>query len=127
MRALLTLSLATLLGSLSGCCDCPNDAGPPPPIGVQGSGGGGSSGGEEPPPPETQTPSSGVDEGAAVNIALELAEQEGYDPAAYDDVVVEDAGANWVVQLRRPMANTFLEVRVDKRSGAADLRTASMN
>ena len=124
MRTLLMLTLAILVGSLSGCCDCPNAAGPPPPIGVQGSGGG-----EQPAPPPARatTPSSGYDEGAAVNIALQLAEQEGYDPAAYDDVVVEDAGAKWVVQLRRPMANTFLEVQVDKRSGAAELSTASMN
>ena len=123
MRALLTWTLATLMGSLSGCCDCPNDAGPPPPIGVQAS-----SGGEQTAPPPSQAPAAtGIDEGQAVNIALQLAEQEGYDPAAYDDVVVENAGAHWVVQLRRPMVNTFLEVRVDKRSGAADLRTASMN
>ncbi len=124
MRTLLTLSLTTLMGSLSGCCDCPNAAGPPPPIGVQGSGGGE----QTSPSPTPQPPAaSGIDEGAAVNIALQRTEQEGYDPAAYDDVVVEDAGDHWVVQLRRPMVNTFLEIRVDKRSGAAELRTASMN
>ncbi len=92
----------------------------------------GSRAAEEPPPiapPPSEgaeaavapTP-SGVDEGEAVNVALALAEQQGYDVALYEDITVhEGESGHWLVQLRRPMATRFLEVTVDKRTGEADL------
>lgn len=73
-----------------------------------------------------QADSPGIDEAEAVEIAMALAEQEGYDTHSYSDIVVDhhDDG-NWVVQLRRPRMLRFLEVTVDKSSGHGSLRVRS--
>ena len=119
----LTIWLAASSLLLPACCSCP-DAGPPPPIFEP------SAGAEDDTTQvaEVDTPqpqSTGYDEGAAVGVAIALAEAEGYNPAEYADVVVENAGDDWIVQMRRPRANRFLEVRVRKSDGAAalDVRT----
>jgi len=78
--------------------------------------------GIEPTSGNEQEDTPGIDEGEAVEIAMTLAEQEGHDTAAYSDIVVDHADdGNWVVQLRRPRLHRFIEVIVDKSSGAASL------
>lgn len=115
MHRWMTLAFTTLTLL---CLACGSPADEPPPI--------------APPPDEGSTAGaeaatpapapSGVDEAQAVNIAMQLAEQQGYDLALYEDITVhEGEGDRWLVQLRRPMATRFLEVTVDKRSGEAEL------
>jgi len=82
--------------------------------------------GIEPTSGNEQADSPGVDEAEAVEIAMALAEQEGYDTQSYSDIVVDHHDdANWVVQLRRPRMLRFLEVTVDKVSGESSLRVRS--
>lgn len=65
-----------------------------------------------------------VDEGRAVEIAMNVAEERGYDTSLYEDMVVDDAGDAWVVQMRQPMIREFLLVTVRKSDGSAALETA---
>ena len=82
--------------------------------------------GIEPTSGNEATDSPGIDEAEAVEIALALAEQEGYDTHAYNDIVVDHADdGSWVVQLRRPRILRFLEVTVDKVSGHGSLAVRS--
>ena len=68
----------------------------------------------------------GIDEGEAVNIAMNLADAEGHDAQAYTDVVVHTSDdGQWVVQLRRPRLLRFIEVVVDKSSGKGVLTVRS--
>jgi len=70
--------------------------------------------------------SPGIDEAEAVEIAMALAEQEGYDIHSYSDIVVDHADdGNWIVQLRRPRMLRFLEVTVDKVNGHSSLAVRS--
>lgn len=73
-----------------------------------------------------QQDSPGIDEAEAVEIAMALAEREGYDIHSYSDIVVDhhDDG-NWIVQLRRPRMLRFLEVTVDKVDGRSSLAVRS--
>lgn len=69
----------------------------------------------------------GVDEGRAVEIAMNLAGAEGFDVSAYTDVVVhasDDARA-WEVQLRRPRILRYLFVVVSRADGGATLEERS--
>ncbi len=82
--------------------------------------------GIEPTSGDEQADSPGVDEAEAVEIAMALAEQEGYDTHSYSDIVVDHHDeANWIVQLRRPRMLRFIEVTVDKASGHSSLRVRS--
>ena len=114
LRRTTTLVLATLTLASGACGSQRADAPPPiapPPTEA-------SAGVEAPPAPAP----SGVDEGEAVNIAMQLAEQQGYDLALYEDITVHEGEAGtWLAQMRRPMATRFLEVTVDTQSGAAEL------
>ena len=82
--------------------------------------------GIEPTSGNEQEETPGIDEAEAVEIAMALAEQEGYDTHSYDDIVVDHADdGNWIVQLRRPRMLRFLEVTVDKVNGNASLAVRS--
>ncbi len=82
--------------------------------------------GIEPTSGNEQEDTPGIDEAEAVEIAMNLAEQEGHDVQSYSDIVVDHADdGNWVVQLRRPRLHRFIEVIVDKSSGAAALSVKS--
>ena len=122
MHRWMTLVFATLTLLCHACCS--GAAEPPPPIAPPPEQEGASGGEAQSSPP----PPSGVDEAQAVNIAMQLAEQQGYDLALYEDITVHQGQDNrWLVQLRRPMATRFLEVTVDKQSGAAELVQRATN
>ena len=106
---------------LSACCSCPGDS--PPPIFVPETEDE-TNGGEvtTPPPPPAR---SGVDESRALGIAMQIADEEGYDPALYSDVVINDGDDHWVVQMRRPRVLRFLLVNVNKDDGRATFQVRS--
>lgn len=66
-----------------------------------------------------------IDEGRAVEIAMHVAEERGYDTMLYEDIVVDDGGDSWVVQMRQPMIREFLLVTVRKSDGSAVLETVT--
>ncbi|MEZ4247829.1 MAG: hypothetical protein R3B99_06280 [Polyangiales bacterium] len=113
------------LAGLSGCCDCPCAEPPPiaPPPAEETSG-------QEvavaETPPEPAAP-RGVNEGRAVEVAMNLATAEGFDVTAYTDVVVHAGGdgTTWEVQLRRPRILRYLFVVVRRSDGAATLEERS--
>ena len=108
------------------CCDCP--CAEPPLIAPESETAGGEStepaaGGTTTSAAPATASAAEVNEARAVEIAFQLAEQEGYDPMEYSDVVVHpDGDTHWEVQLRKPRILRFLQVRVDRQSGAAELR-----
>lgn len=106
---------------LSACCSCPGDS--PPPIFVPEAEDEttGSEDTTNTPPPAQR----GVDESRALGIAMQIAEEEGYDPALYSDVVVSDGDDHWVVQMRRPRVLRFLLVNVYKDDGRASFQVRS--
>ena len=110
--------------ALEACCTCPGAGAPPPiytpPEETEGAGD------ESAQTPEPAPAQRGFDESAALNVAMGVADSEGYDPALYTDVVVEDGGDHWIVQMRRPRVLRFIEVHVNKDDGSAlfDTRTA---
>lgn len=117
-----TCSLVLALAGLSGCCDCPCEE--PPPITPL------PTAGDEAPVRADPTPAPsprGVDEGRAVEIAMNLASAEAFDVTAYTDVVVHagDDGRTWEVQLRRPRILRYLLVVVQRGDGAATLEERS--
>ncbi len=76
----------------------------------------------EPTPAHEQTGT----EAHAVEVALHIAEQEGYDVMSYEEITVHrNDDEHWVVQLRRPRIHRFLEVTVNPQSGAGSLRVRS--
>ena len=106
---------------LSACCTCRDS---PPPIFVPETEQEATNGSEEaaPTPPPART---GVDENGALVIAMQVAEEEGFDPVVYSDVVVADGDDHWVVQMRRPRVLRFLLVNVSKTDGAATFQVRS--
>lgn len=123
VHRLYALNMRTLLALgvfwLSACCSCPGDT--PPPIFVPEESED-TAGGESPPPAPVQR---GVDEGRAVTIAMQIAEEEGFDPTLYSDVVVSDGNDHWEVQMRRPRMLRFLLVNVNKDDGASTFQVRS--
>ena len=118
MRTLLVFAVLWV----SACCSCPGDS--PPPIFVPENEDT-TSGSEAEAMPEPAPASSGVDESRALGIAMAIAEQEGFDPALYSDVVVSDGGDDWVVQMRRPRVLRFLLVNVSKEDGSSTFQVQS--
>ena len=110
------------LAFLAGCCPGPDS---PPPIFVPETAAADepTAGSESPPPADPAR--TGIDEGGALNIAMAIAEQQGYDPALYTDVVVNSDGDHWVVQMRRPRVLRFFEVFVNKADGTAQYQVRS--
>ncbi|MCB9633352.1 MAG: hypothetical protein H6721_14645 [Sandaracinus sp.] len=110
------------LAGLSGCCDCP--CAEPPPIAPLEETSGDEVVAETPPEPAAPR---GVNEGQAVEIAMNLATAEGFDVTAYTDVVVHAGsdGTTWEVQLRRPRILRYLFVVVRRSDGAATLEERS--
>ena len=105
---------------LSACCSCPGDS--PPPIFVPEEEE--SAGGQDTAP--TPAPvRRGIDENGALGIAMQIAEEEGFDPVLYSDVVVSDGNDHWIVQMRRPRVLRFLLVNVNKDDGAATFQIQS--
>lgn len=78
-----------------------------------------------PPPPEPPRPRAPArfTEADAVNVAISVAEAEGYDIAEYSDIVVhENEADHYEVQLRKPRINRFLMVTVDPNTRSGELR-----
>lgn len=105
---------------LSACCTCRDS---PPPIFVPEAEEEATNGSEESAP--TPPARTGVDENGALVIAMQVAEEEGFDPVLYSDVVVGDGDDHWIVQMRRPRVLRFLLVNVNKTDGSATFQVRS--